>query len=133
MELPASVEPVPPMLGDRGRLSQVLDNLVSNALKFTGEGGEVCVRVFRRGGEAVVEVADNGMGIAPDEQEQLFDRFFRSTEATDRAIPGTGLGLTIAKAIVERHEGTIEVESSPGEGTTMRVRVPVRVEQGVAA
>jgi signal transduction histidine kinase len=74
----------------------------------------------------VIEVEDTGMGIAPEEQEQLFDRFFRSTEATERAIPGTGLGLTIAKAIVERHEGTIEVESVFGKGTTMRVLLPVR-------
>jgi two-component system, OmpR family, phosphate regulon sensor histidine kinase PhoR len=74
----------------------------------------------------VIEVADTGMGIAPAEQEHLFDRFFRSSEATERAIPGTGLGLRIVKAIVERHEGRIEVESVEGEGTTMRVRLPVR-------
>jgi PAS domain S-box-containing protein len=126
IELSSEVEPTPSMVGDRGRLSQVLDNLVSNALKFTPDGGRVTVRVSTHDGVTVVEVEDNGMGIAPEDQEQLFDRFFRSSEATERAIPGTGLGLTIAKAIVERHEGAIEVESTPGEGTTMRVRLPVR-------
>jgi hypothetical protein len=114
------------MVGDRGRLAQVLDNLVSNALKFTGDGGTVDVVVESANGEAVVEVRDTGIGISAEEQEHLFDRFFRSAEATERAIPGTGLGLTIAKAIVERHEGEIEVESVTGEGTTMRVRLPVR-------
>ena len=132
--LKASVEPIPPMLGDRSRLAQVLDNLVSNALKFTTGGGTVEVDVSAANGEAVLEVRDTGIGIAPADQAQLFDRFFRSTEATERAIPGTGLGLTIVKAIVERHEGTIEVESAAGEGTTMRVRLPVRsVEEEVAA
>jgi PAS domain S-box-containing protein len=126
IKLTASVEQIPSMVGDRSRLGQVLDNLVSNALKFTNEGGSVSVRISSRHGEAVVEVEDNGMGIAPEEQGQLFDRFYRSSEATARAIPGTGLGLTIAKAIVERHEGAIEVESTPGQGTTMRVRLPVR-------
>jgi PAS domain S-box-containing protein len=126
IDLKASVEPIPTMVGDRGRLAQVLDNLVSNALKFTGDGGTVDVVVESANGEAVVEVRDTGIGISAEEQEHLFDRFFRSAEATERAIPGTGLGLTIAKAIVERHEGEIEVESVTGEGTTMRVRLPVR-------
>jgi PAS domain S-box-containing protein len=134
--LRTSLQPAPAMLGDRGRLAQVLDNLVSNALKFTTEGGSVDVRMSSKSGEAVIEVVDTGMGIAPEEQEHLFERFFRSTEATERAIPGTGLGLTIAKAIVERHEGSIEVESAEGEGTTMRVRLPMRAPkrvEGVAA
>ena len=126
IELRTSVEQTPLMVGDRGRLAQVLDNLVSNALKFTGEGGTVDVLVTSADGEAVVEVRDTGMGIRPDEQAHLFDRFFRSSEANERAIPGTGLGLTIVKAIVERHEGTIDVDSAEGVGTTMRVRLPVR-------
>ena len=122
------------MIGDRGRLGQVLDNLVSNALKFTNEGGSVDVNVTSSNGEAILEVRDTGIGIRKGEQAQLFDRFFRSSEATERAIPGTGLGLTIVKAIVERHEGTIEVESAAGKGTTMRVRLPVRtVVEEVAA
>ena len=124
--LKATVEAVPSMIGDRGRLGQVLDNLVSNALKFTPAGGSVSVQVSTANGEAIVEVEDDGIGIATEEQKLLFDRFFRSSEATERAIPGTGLGLTIAKAIVERHEGSIEVESASGQGTTMRVRLPVR-------
>ena len=126
IELRTTVEPTPLMIGDRGRLAQVLDNLVSNALKFTSDGGSVDVLVSSTNGEAVVEVRDTGMGIPQTEQGQLFDRFFRSSEATERAIPGTGLGLTIVKAIVERHEGTIEVDSAEGVGTTMRVRLPVR-------
>jgi PAS domain S-box-containing protein len=136
IELRASLKPMPLMIGDRSRLSQVLDNLVSNALKFTSRGGSVDVLVSTENGEAVVEVRDTGMGIPEDEQARLFERFFRSSEATERAIPGTGLGLTIVKAIVERHEGTIEVESVEGEGTTMRIRLPVRTPkrvEGVAA
>ena len=132
IELKASVEHVPTMVGDRSRLAQVLDNLVSNALKFSNEGGTVDVVVSYDDGAAVLEVRDTGIGISAAEQAQLFDRFFRSTEATERAIPGTGLGLTIAKAIIERHEGSIEVDSAPGEGTTMRVRLPVKDAVDVA-
>jgi PAS domain S-box-containing protein len=132
IELSALIEPTPAMVGDRGRLGQVLDNLVSNALKFTSEGGSVAIRMSAQEGEALVEVEDNGIGIAQEDQDQLFERFFRSSEATERAIPGTGLGLTIAKAIIERHGGAIEVESAPGEGTTMRVRLPVRTASRVA-
>jgi signal transduction histidine kinase len=123
---------MPTMVGDRSRLAQVLDNLVSNALKFTPEGGTVAIRASAVDGNAVLEVEDDGIGIAPEEQDRLFDRFFRSAEATERAIPGTGLGLTIAKAIVERHEGTIEVESAAGKGTTMRVRLPVHAPHRLA-
>jgi len=133
IRLESSVERLPSMIGDRSRLGQVLDNLVSNALKFTPECGSVSIRASAVDGTAVLEVRDDGIGIAPEDQELLFDRFFRSTEATERAIPGTGLGLTIAKAIVERHEGTIEVESVAGKGTTMRVRLPVRAPQRVPA
>jgi PAS domain S-box-containing protein len=137
IELRAHVEPTPVLVGDRSRLAQVLDNLVSNALKFTTDGGSVDVWVSSVDGQVVIEVRDTGMGIPPAEQAHLFDRFFRSSEATERAIPGTGLGLTIVKAIVERHQGTIEVESATGEGTTMRVRLPVstpnKLDKGVAA
>src|SRR5215217_5569845 len=132
--LSMALEPMPAMRGDRSRLAQVLDNLVSNALKFTTEGGSVEVHLCSANGDAVLEVRDTGIGIARGEQEQLFDRFFRSAAATERAIPGTGLGLTIVKAIVERHEGRIEVESATAKGTTIRVRLPVRaVAEEVAA
>ena len=123
------------MLGDRSRLAQVLDNLISNALKFTPASGRVSVRVSRTGRDAVVEVADTGVGIPAEEQDRLFERFFRSSNATEQAIPGTGLGLTIAKTIVERHEGSIEIESAEGKGTTVRVRLPLgaAVTEDVAA
>ena len=125
----------PSMLGDRSRLAQVLDNLISNALKFTPASGRVSIRVSRTGRDAVVEVADTGVGIPADEQDRLFERFFRSSNATEQAIPGTGLGLTIAKTIVERHEGSIEIESAEGTGTTVRVLLPLgaAVTEDVAA
>ena len=75
------------MLGDRSRLAQVLDNLISNALKFTPASGRVSVRVSRTGRDAVVEVADTGVGIRAEEQDRLFERFFRSSNATEQAIP----------------------------------------------
>jgi PAS domain S-box-containing protein len=113
------------VLGDRTRLAQLLDNLVSNAIKFTPEGGLVRVRLTRAERRAVVGVSDTGMGIPPEEQASLFQRFFRSSEATRRAIPGTGLGLTITKAIVDAHGGSIDVESTLGSGTTFVVELPV--------
>jgi signal transduction histidine kinase len=123
--LTAASTPVPEFRGDRARLAQVLDNLVSNALKFTSNGGRVTVSLRPDNGHVVLEVADTGFGIPEKEQEQLFQRFFRSSSATANAIPGTGLGLTIAQAIVERHQGRISIESAENEGTTVRVEIPV--------
>jgi signal transduction histidine kinase len=111
--------------GDSTRLAQMLDNLISNAIKFTPPGGSVTVRAGKRGSDAVFEVIDTGDGISESDRERLFEPFFRSREANARAVPGTGLGLTITKAIVEAHNGVIEVESVPGGGATFRVWLPV--------
>ncbi|HET7354834.1 MAG TPA: ATP-binding protein [Gaiellaceae bacterium] len=113
-----------PLEADAGRLRQVLDNLVSNALKFTPDGGSVTLSASNGGDRMRVEVADTGIGIPRDEVGQLFSRFYRASSATRRAIPGTGLGLVIARAIVERHGGTISLESREGEGTCVTVTLP---------
>ena len=110
---------------DPQRLGQVLDNLVSNAVKFTPPGGTVDVAVERDAARARLVVTDTGVGIPGDEQAQLFSRFFRATTATRQAIPGTGLGLWIARSIVEQHGGTISLESRVGEGTRVTVSLPV--------
>jgi PAS domain S-box-containing protein len=123
--------PVPLVAGDRARIAQLLDNLVSNALKFTPEQGRVDVRVRALDNQAILEVRDSGMGIPADEQEFLFERFFRTTTATEQAIQGTGLGLAISKAIVEAHSGRITVASEQGAGTTFRVALPLRNEAKV--
>ena len=125
IELRAYTERLPDVTGDPARLAQVLDNLVSNALKFTPEGGRVDVRLAAAGDSAVIEVEDTGHGLAADEQDQLFERFFRSSRAAEDAIPGTGLGLAIAKTIVERHGGRIALESIADAGTTARVELPL--------
>jgi signal transduction histidine kinase len=122
LELEAD-EPLP-LDADAGRLGQVLDNLVSNALKFTLPGGSVVVSVRQRDGRAKVEVADTGIGVPQDEVGQLFSRFYRASSATRRAIPGTGLGLVIARAIVEGHGGSVALESHEGVGTRVTVSLP---------
>jgi len=117
------------LVGDSARLAQLVDNLVSNAIKFTPAGGHVEVAVRSSEGNIVIEVSDSGMGISAEEQQRLFQRFYRTAAATNQAIPGTGLGLAISKAIVDAHEGTIELESSEGNGTTFRVTIPAHVNQ----
>jgi PAS domain S-box-containing protein len=112
------------MSGDQLRIAQLLDNLVSNAIKFTPRGGQVEVRARGERGEIVIEVADTGTGIAKEQQEHLFERFFRTPDATKQAIQGTGLGLAISRAIVEAHGGTIEVDSTENVGTTFRATFP---------
>ena len=125
IKLSENVGDVPSFVGDRARLGQVLDNLVSNALKFTPEGGRATVSLEATDDSVLLEVADTGIGIAAGEQSRLFERFFRSSTATENAIPGTGLGLTITKAIVERHGGKIAIESVERKGTTVRVDLPL--------
>src|SRR5581483_3926658 len=124
LTLTCSTEPLPLASGDAVRIGQVVDNLVSNALKFTPPGGTVSVRTYRHGGALRIEVADSGIGIPEDEQAQLFDRFFRASRAQEEAIPGVGLGLSIAKAIVEAHDGRISMRSAEGVGTTFFVDLP---------
>jgi signal transduction histidine kinase len=127
--LSLSGEHVRPLLGDRDRFGQMIDNLISNALKFTPDGGRVDVTLTDRGDHACLEVADTGMGIPDAEQQRLFERFFRASSATSRAVPGAGLGLTIVKTIVEAHGGTVGLTSTEHEGTTVRVELPYeRVE-----
>jgi signal transduction histidine kinase len=113
-----------PLEADAGRLRQVLDSLVSNALKFTPAGGTVSVTASNSGRALRVEVADTGIGIPQEEIGQLFSRFYRASTATRRAIPGTGLGLVIARAIVEGHGGSISLASREGEGTRVTVTLP---------
>jgi signal transduction histidine kinase/CHASE3 domain sensor protein len=125
VELTLEATDVPLMRGDRDRLAQALDNLVSNAIKFTPEGGHVIVRLTCEDDRAVLEVSDTGIGIAEADMQQLFQRFFRTQRATSAAIPGVGLGLTIAQAIVHGHEGHISVQSLDGEGTTFRIELPL--------
>ena len=125
VELVFDSEPTEPIVGDPERLAQLLDNLISNAIKFTPAGGQVEVRVDASADPAVIEVRDTGFGIAAADQEQLFERFFRTRSATEMAIAGTGLGLSIAKAIVDAHGGSISVESAEGVGTTFRVELPL--------
>jgi signal transduction histidine kinase len=119
-----------PLEADAGRLRQVLDNLVSNALKYTPEGGSVIVSASNGDGPLRVEVTDTGIGVPKEELGQVFSRFYRASTATRRAIPGTGLGLVIARAIVEGHGGTIFLESDEGEGTRVTVTLPARQRAG---
>jgi signal transduction histidine kinase len=121
--LALDVEPELTVSGDPVRLAQVLDNLVSNAIKFTPAGGRVDVGLTQTEDVVRLEVRDTGIGISETEQANLFTRFYRTRQATEQAIQGTGLGLTIAKAIIEAHNGTITVESTPGKGTTMAVEL----------
>jgi signal transduction histidine kinase len=111
--------------GDPDRLGQVMDNLLSNALKFTPGGGEVGLRLFSLDGTAEVEVWDTGIGIPADEQARLFERFFRASTATEAAVPGVGLGLSITRAIVESHGGRLSFTSTEGKGTTFRIQLPL--------
>jgi signal transduction histidine kinase len=112
-----------PIDGDRGRLFQLLDNLVSNAIKFTPEGGriEVCVS---RNGAAVLEVRDTGVGFTDAEAGRVFERFFRTDKAVEGQVPGTGLGLFIAQAIAEAHGGTISATPRDGGGAVFRIELP---------
>lgn len=117
-------EGLPRVMADADRLHQVLDNLLSNAVKFSPEGSEVRIRAEAAGDMVRFDVIDRGPGIPPDQIEAIFERFYRIDNAASRRTGGTGLGLTICKAIVEEHGGRIWVESKVGEGSTFSFTIP---------
>jgi signal transduction histidine kinase len=110
--------------GDTVRLGQALDNLVSNAIKYTPTGGRVSITTSHNGETATITVSDTGIGIPKEEQAQVFGRFFRTSNARSSGIQGTGLGLAITRGIVEAHGGTIGFDSHEGAGTTFRITLP---------
>ncbi len=117
-------EPLYAML-DVGRIGQVLDNLISNAIKYSPDGGTVTVRAWSENGSIICEVQDNGIGMDNSEQAKVFGRFFRAGPALNRAIPGIGLGLMITKTIVENHGGTMHLKSEREAGTTIGFSIPL--------
>ncbi len=124
--LGVAVEDGVPLRADRERIQQLLVILLDNAVKYTPAGGSVSVTCRRQAGQAVLTVADTGVGIAPGDVPQIFDRFFRGDRARSRGDGGAGLGLAIARWIVESHGGKIKAESTVGAGTKINVTLPVK-------
>lgn len=119
---------MPTVRGNAGRLRQVVVNLVDNAVKYTPSGGSVRVRLDRDEKEVIFSVSDTGIGIAPEAQRMLFQKFYRVRTPQTDGIPGTGLGLAICRSIVEQHGGRIWVHSVPGEGSTFSFALPILSE-----
>jgi signal transduction histidine kinase len=111
--------------GDQARLKQVVVNLLDNAIKYTLQGGTIALTVSAINSHAVLEVADNGIGIPAEALPRVFDRFFRVDEARSRELGGAGLGLSIVKSICTAHHGRVEANSTPGQGSRFRVELPL--------
>jgi len=121
------LEPLPelaPLFVDRRNMEEVFSNLISNAINYTPEGGKVTVSAAMEGEYLRASVSDNGIGMAPDDLNHIFNRFYRIKNDKTRFIIGTGLGLAIVKSIVEAHNGFIRVESEPDRGSTFHVYIP---------
>jgi two-component system OmpR family sensor kinase len=130
LEIPEGTGPLV-VSGDESRLRQVVDNLITNALTHTPPGTPVWLRLRGVDSSVLIEVADAGPGLHPEQAERVFERFYRADAARTRRRAGaggqrsgTGLGLAIVAALVTAHDGSVEVESSPGSGATFRVRLP---------
>jgi signal transduction histidine kinase len=125
IDLEIESEPGIATQGDHERLGQVLDNIVSNAIKYTPEGGDVTITMTHTADTAMIAVTDTGIGIPKGEQDQVFSRFFRTSNARGSGIEGTGLGLAITRGIIEAHGGTIGFDSIEGTGTTFLITLPL--------
>ena len=110
---------------DRGRISQVIANLLSNALKYTDEDGKITISIKKKNDIAELVVEDTGIGISKEEQARVFERFYRTDKSRTRKTGGAGIGLSITKAIVQAHRGTFHCESEPGKGSRFIVTLPI--------
>jgi len=118
-------ETLPRVLANRRNMEEVLSNLITNAIKYSPDGGQVTVSASAGSGYLCLRVRDTGLGISPEDLKLIFQQFYRVKDEKTRYIQGTGLGLAIVKSILESHQGRIEVESRPGEGSTFMVFLPV--------
>jgi signal transduction histidine kinase len=121
VSITTTVEPGLTITADRDRLRQALANLIDNAIKYTHAGGHVSVTARRDGAHVTIEVADDGPGIQPHDLPRIWERLYRGDQS--RAERGLGLGLSLVRAIVQAHKGTVEVRSEPGQGATFVIRI----------
>jgi signal transduction histidine kinase len=112
------------MRGDAVRLRQLIDNLISNAIKYSPAGGDVDLRLRDEAGVAELRITDGGIGIPPADRNRLFDRFYRASNVAHHGIAGTGLGLALVRVIAELHHGTITLDSAHHPGTSLLLRLP---------
>ena len=119
-------EDYPDVMGDEERLRQVLNNLISNAIKYSPQGGEIRIGGWADRESATVYVADQGIGIPIEEQANIFQRFYRVDSSLRRSTQGTGLGMFLSKSIVDAHGGRIWLRSEPGKGTTVFFALPLK-------
>lgn len=126
LELACSLQEEGLMFADNTKIQQVVYNIIDNALKYTPEGGQVRVTLNRSGKDAVLKIADNGMGIPPEDLPHIFDRFYRVDRARSRDTGGTGLGLAIVQQIVRLHGGSVSVESEVGKGSVFTIVLPLK-------
>lgn len=126
-EIDASLVPVK---ADASALTQAVNNLIDNAVKYSGKSKRVVIRAYNDEQNVVIEVEDFGLGIKKDERNKVFDRFYRGGDELTRTVKGSGLGLTLVKQIVEAHKGTIQVESEPGKGSVFAIKLPLDPDKG---
>jgi signal transduction histidine kinase len=126
-------EEIPELQADADAIQQAILNLLTNAMKYSGDSREIDLRVVARNGDAVIEVVDHGLGLAPDEQKHVFDKFYRAPSHESRLIAGTGLGLTLVAHIATAHGGRVEVESTPGAGSTFCMFLPIKAKLSIGA
>jgi signal transduction histidine kinase len=115
---------LPSLRADPDALEQAILNLLTNAMKYSGDSREIDLRLGSRNGDAIIEVTDRGLGIALDEQKHVFEKFYRARSHESHLIAGTGLGLTLVAHIVDAHGGRVELESAPGTGSTFSILIP---------
>ena len=125
-ELTHDYHDLPMIMGDRGRIEQVMLNVLGNAVKYTPDGGHIRVTAGTVGEKVWMEVADDGIGIPKADRSRIFERFYRVDKARSRESGGTGLGLSIAPEIVQSHNGTLSLVDREGPGTTVRLELPIR-------
>jgi signal transduction histidine kinase len=126
-------EEMPELQADPDAIQQAILNLLTNAMKYSGDAREIDLRLAARNGDAVIEVIDHGLGMEPDEREHIFEKFYRAPSHESRLIAGTGLGLTLVAHIAKAHGGRVGVESAPGSGSTFSILIPIPNEDGVQA
>jgi signal transduction histidine kinase len=124
---------IPPMRIDRDAVEQAVLNLVSNAMKYSGESRVIDLRLFSENGSAKIQVKDRGLGIPAEEQKRIFEKFYRVPTPENRAISGTGLGLSLVAHIAEAHGGRVELESAVGQGSTFTIILPLDSASSVGA